>query len=311
MSQDEIIPIIQRRSESIIANAHGKLKLVYSHVMHGFAATLSNEALNDVLNDDRVAEVEEDGHVQVDAFGSLGLDRINNKDLPLYNGYNPTFDNSGAGVTAYVIDTGILASHEEFEGRATQEFNSADSSNVDCHGHGTHVAGTIGAKTYGVANKAKLVRVKVLSCGGGGSWSGVITGIDWVKANAKKPATAHISLVGGKSDAMNAAVKSLVNSGVTTVVAAGNHNGEVCQKSPASETSAITVASTTSADTQHSLPNWGSCIDVVVPGSDIKAPWIGSNSATRTMSGTSTAPLCMWSSGIIFWPRLKTFPKCS
>ena len=286
--QDKITEIIEEEAESATANYHGVLKQVYSNAIHGFAAKLDSDGLQCALNDPRVESVEEDGIIQINV-GSWGLDRIDDEDLPLNNSYKPTFGNGGEGVTAYIIDTGILASHEEFEDRATQEYNSAGGSNVDCNGHGTHVAGTIGAKMYGVASKAKLVGVKVLSCSGSGSYSGVIAGIDWVKANANKPATANMSLGGGKSAAVNAAVKGLVDSGVTTVVAAGNNNGDACKISPASEVSAITVGSTTKTDGRSSFSNWGACVDIFAPGSDITAPWIGSNDATRTISGTSMA----------------------
>jgi len=289
MSQAKMSRRIRKKAKRIAKDVHGNLEGVYTNSIHGFTAELSQDAVNNLLNDTRVAMVEEDGIVQVDAVGSWGLDRIDDKDLPLDGSYNPTFGNRGAGVTAYVIDTGILASHIEFEGRATQVFNSAGGPNTDCHGHGTHVAGTIGGKTYGVATKSKLVGVKVLSCTGGGTYSGVIAGINWVQKNAKKPATANLSLGGGKSASVNNAIKSLVNSGVTTVVAAGNSNRNACSYSPASEPSAITVASTTSGDTRSSFSNWGSCVDIFAPGSSIKSPWIGSNSATRTISGTSMA----------------------
>jgi len=289
MSQAKMSRRIRKQAKRIAKDVHGNLEGVYTNSIHGFTAELSQDAVNNLLNDARVAMVEEDGIVQVDAVGSWGLDRIDDKDLPLDGSYNPTFGNRGAGVTAYVIDTGILASHGEFEGRATQVFNSAGGPNTDCNGHGTHVAGTIGGKTYGVATKSKLVGVKVLSCTGGGTYSGVIAGINWVQKNAKKPATANLSLIGGKSASLNNAIKSLVNSGVTTAVAAGNANRNACSYSPASEPSAITVASTTSADTRSYFSNWGSCVDIFAPGSSIKSPWIGSNSATRTISGTSMA----------------------
>jgi len=271
------------------AQSHGEVLQVYGSALEGFAASLDGVGLHNVLNSPDVVSVEQDGYVQLNQVGSWGLDRIDNKDLPLDQSYKPTFGNAGAGVTAYIIDTGILASHKEFEGRATQEFNSAGGVNEDCNGHGTHVAGTVGAKTYGVANKVKLVGVKVLSCAGGGTWAGVIAGIDWVAANAKKPATANMSLGGSKNVALNAAVKKLVDSGVSTVVAAGNNNGDACQKSPASEVSAITVGSTTNVDARSSFSNWGTCVDIFAPGSNIKAPWIGSDTATKTISGTSMA----------------------
>jgi len=268
---------------------HGEVEQVYRSVMEGFAATLDRVGLQNVLNSPDVVGVEQDGYVELDQVRSWDLDRIDDENLPPDQSSNPTFGNSGQGVTAYVIDTGILASHVEFEGRATQEFDSTGGSNADCHGHGTHVAGTVGAKTYGVANKVKLVGVKVLSCSGKGSLSGFIAGIDWVKANAKKPATANISLGGIRSIAVNTSIKNLVTSGVTTVVVAGNNSGDMCQKSTKSELSAITVASATQANTRSSFSNWDKCVDVFAPGSGIKSPWIGSNTATKIISGTSMA----------------------
>ena len=234
---DLIEGIIQ--GDDIGAQSHGTVDQVYESVFTGFAADLDEIGLQNVLNNPNVVSVEEDGYVQLDR-ATWGLDRIDDEDLPLDGTYEPTFGNNGEGVTAYIIDTGILHTHTEFEGRATQEFNSAGGSNVDCNGHGTHVAGTVGAKTYGVAKKAKLVGVKVLSCSGGGTWSGVIAGVNWVKANAKKPATANMSLGGGKNTALNTAVKALVASGVSTVVAAGNSNRDACSYSPASEPDVVT-----------------------------------------------------------------------
>ena len=161
--------------------------------------------------------------------------------------------------------------------------------NKDCNGHGTHVAAIVGSKTYGVAKKAKLVGVKVLSCSGKGSHSGVIAGIDWVKANAKKPATVNMSLGGGKSNAMNAAVDNLINSGVSMVVTAGNSSGDACQKSPASVLSAITVSSTTITDARSSFSKGGSCVDIFTPDSGIETLDIDSGSATRSSSANSMA----------------------
>ena len=283
--EDKIRQVIQ--GGDFGASSHGEVKHIYDD---GFAANLDDTGLQNVLNSDDVTIVEEDGYVELDQVKSWGLDRIDDEKLPLDKSYNPAFGNNGAGVTTYVIDTGILDSHQEFEGRATQEYNSVgDGKNYDCNGHGTHVAGTIGSKNYGVANKAKLVGVKVLGCTGSGTYSGVIAGVNWVKANAKKPATANMSLGGGKSTSLNAAINALVASGVTTVVAAGNSNRDACLYSPASEPNAITVASTTSVDSRSGFSNWGTCVDIFAPGSSITAPWIGSNTAIRTISGTSMA----------------------
>jgi subtilisin family serine protease len=282
---DEII-----QGDEIGGQSHGSVDQVYDSTITGFAAELDEKGLQNVLNNTNVMSVEEDGYVQLDSV-TWGLDRIDDEDLPLDKSYEPTFGKNGEGVTAYIIDTGVLPTHTEFEDRATQEYNSVgDGKNYDCHGHGTHVAGTVGSKNYGVANKAKLVGVKVLSCAGGGTWSGVIGGVNWVAKNAKKPATANMSLGGGKNTALNAAVKALVASGVSTVVAAGNNNGNACDKSPASEPDAITVGATTNTDARASFSNWGNCVDIFAPGQTITAPWIGSsNTVLRTISGTSMA----------------------
>jgi len=289
-AEDSIRQIIAGpNGDEIGAQSHGEVEQVYKSVLEGFAATLDEVGLHNVLNSPYVASVEQDGYVQREQV-TWGLDRIDDENLPLDNSYNPTFGNDGEGVTAYIIDTGILATHDEFENRATQGFNSAaDGKDYDCHGHGTHVAGTIGSKNYGVANKVKLVGVKVLGCTGSGTWSGVIAGIDWVKTNAKKPATANLSLGGGKNDAINTAIKNLHDSGVTTVVAAGNSNANACSYSPASEPTAITVGSTTKSDARSSFSNYGTCVDIFAPGSDIASTWIGSNTALKTISGTSMA----------------------
>lgn len=262
----------------------------YSSAIHGFVAMgMSRDAAMTLAQDDRVEMVEQDRIVTLADVESWGLDRIDDPDLPLNNRYDPAFGNRGESVTAYIIDTGIMTSHEDFGGRATHGFNIAGGINSDCHGHGTHVAGTVGGTKYGVANKVDLVGVKVLNCQGAGSNAGVIAGINWVMQNARKPATANLSLGSGKSTLVNAAIKKLVDSGVTTVVAAGNSNANACNYSPASEFSAITVGSTTMTDSRSSFSNWGSCVDIFAPGSSITAPWIGGASAINTISGTSMA----------------------
>jgi subtilisin family serine protease len=199
-------------------------------------------------------------------------------------------------VTAYIIDTGILTTHTEFGGRATPGFDAVTSggSAVDCNGHGTHVSGTVGGTTYGVAKDVRLVAVRVLDCNGSGSTSGVIAGIDWVTANHATPAVANMSLGGGASTALDQAVQRSIASGVTYAIAAGNGNfigiaQDACKSSPARVPEAITVSATNSSDTKASWANYGTCVDLFAPGVSITSAWATSNTATNTISGTSMA----------------------
>jgi uncharacterized membrane protein YgcG len=222
---------------------------------------------------------------------SWGLDRIDQRSLPLNSRYISNF--SGAGVNAYVIDTGVLSSHSEFGSRVVSGFSSvADGRGTqDCHGHGTHVAGTIAGSNYGVAPSANVVPVRVLDCAGSGSTSAVIAGIDWVVAHheAGVPAVANMSLGGSRSAALDLAVARGVADGIVFVVAAGNSNANACNYSPAAEESAITVGASTSTDTRASYSNFGSCVDIFAPGSNITSAWYTSTTATNTISGTSMA----------------------
>ena len=220
-----------------------------------------------------------------------GLDRIDQRALPLNNQFSRAY--IGSGVTAYIIDTGVLSTHTEFGGRVLSGFSSVSDANgtQDCSGHGTHVAGTVGGSNYGVAPGVAIVPVRVLDCSGSGSTSAVIAGIDWVVANhaAGTPAVANMSLGGGRSSALDIAVRSAVADGVVFVVAAGNSTANACQSSPAGEPLAITVGATTSADARSSFSNYGSCVDVFAPGSSITSAWYTSTTASNTISGTSMA----------------------
>jgi subtilisin family serine protease len=220
-----------------------------------------------------------------------GLDRIDQRALPLNNQFSRAY--TGSGVTAYIIDTGVLSTHTEFGGRVLSGFSSVSDANgtEDCNGHGTHVAGTVGGSNYGVAPGVAIVPVRVLDCSGSGSTSAVIAGIDWVIANhvAGTPAVANMSLGGGRSSALDIAVRSAVADGVVFVVAAGNSTANACQSSPAGEPLAITVGATTSADARSSFSNYGSCVDVFAPGSSITSAWYTSTTASNTISGTSMA----------------------
>jgi subtilisin family serine protease len=215
------------------------------------------------------------------------LDRIDQRDLPLNTTYN--YNNTGADVRAYIIDTGIRTTHNEFGGRATWGTNTAGGPDDDCHGHGTHVAGTVGGSTYGVAKGVSLVAVKVLNCAGSGTTTGVISGINWVAANGIEPAVANMSLGGGASTALDNAVNNAVASGITFAVAAGNSSADACNYSPARAGNAITVGATTSTDARASYSNFGGCVDIFAPGSGITSAWKNSNSAKKTISGTSMA----------------------
>ena len=266
---------------------------VYSAALRGFSASMSDADARALANDAEVAFVEQDQVVHADVTQSgatWGLDRIDERAIsPTVNEYSYT--NTGAGVTAYIVDTGILLTHSDFGSRASKGFDAvtASGSAVDCNGHGTHVAGTVGGTTYGVAKAVALVAVRVLDCSGSGSTSGVIAGIDWVQQNAVKPAVANMSLGGSASTALDNAVSAAVASGVTFVVAAGNSNRDACNYSPARTGTAITVGATTSTDARASYSNFGRCLDIFAPGSGITSAWYTGDAAINTISGTSMA----------------------
>jgi len=242
--------------------------------------------------DPAVRFVEEDSVVEASATqtnATWGLDRIDQTDRPLSGTY--TYTSTGSGVNAYIIDTGIRRTHTQFGGRAFVGFDAiGDGRNTtDCNGHGTHVSGTVGGSTYGVAKSVRLYAVRVLNCSGSGSTSGVIAGIDWVTANHIKPAVANMSLGGGASTSLDNAVRNSIAAGVTYAVAAGNSNANAGNYSPSRVAEAITVGSTTSTDARSSFSNYGSVVDIFAPGSSITSAWHTSNTATRTISGTSMA----------------------
>ncbi len=276
---------------SELANSHrGKIKHVYQHALNGFAVEMSAEDAERLSQDFRVKFVEEDGTVTADATQSnppWGLDRIDQRNLPLNAIY--TFNWTGAGVRAYIIDTGIRTAHTQFGGRASNVFDAFGGNGQDCNGHGTHVAGTVGGSTFGVAKSALLRGVRVLNCSGSGSNSGVIAGVDFVRLNHIAPAVANMSLGGGASSALDTAVNNLHNANVTIAVAAGNSNANACNSSPARAANAITVGSTTTSDARSSFSNFGTCLDIFAPGSGILSAWVTSNTATATLSGTSMA----------------------
>ncbi|MGA0186289.1 MAG: S8 family serine peptidase, partial [Ilumatobacteraceae bacterium] len=267
---------------------------VYTEALNGFAAELTEDDAERIAKDPRVESVEQDSVVVLQADQTSppwGLDRIDQRLVPLNSRYS--YNETGSGVTAYVIDTGIRGDHVDFGGRVTSGYTAIRDSygTTDCHGHGTHVAGTIGGATWGVAKGVSLVAIRVLSCSGSGATSGVIAGIDWAVANhaAGTPAVANLSLGGSRNTAMNAAIARGVADGITMVVAAGNSNADACRYSPASEPTAITVGATGSTDIRASFSNYGTCVDLFAPGVSIVSAWRTSSTAIRSLSGTSMA----------------------
>lgn len=270
--------------------ADGELLYEYAHALRGFAARLPAEALAGVRSNPWVEYIEEDQVVTVvgtQTNATWGLDRVDQRDRPLNGTY--TWTPTGSGVRAYIIDTGIRTSHDDFGGRAYAGYDAFGGSAQDCNGHGTHVAGTVGGSTWGVAKSVTLVAVRVLDCNGSGTISGVIAGVDWVTANRVRPAVANMSLGGGASSSLDNAVQNSINAGVTYAVAAGNSSANACNYSPARVDAALTVGSTTSSDSRSSFSNYGSCVDLFAPGSSITSAWHSSNTATNTISGTSMA----------------------
>jgi len=270
----------------------GTVHFRYGTALIGFAATLPAASLDGIRRNPNVDYVVADGEataIATQTSATWGIDRIDQRALPLSTTYN--YDQTGAGVRAYILDTGIRGDHGQYAGRTAAGYTAvADGRGTeDCNGHGTHVAGTVGGTTYGVAKGVTIVPVRVLDCRGSGTWSGVIAGIDWVAANAVKPAVANMSLGGGVNSALNAAVTNAVGQGVVFVVAGGNENTDACTRSPASTPAAITVGATTSSDARASYSNYGSCLDIFAPGSSITSAWYTSSTAINTISGTSMA----------------------
>jgi subtilisin family serine protease len=280
-------------ASSLVAALGGELRFVYDAALSGFAARLSPAALDALRRDPRVAYIEPDQLVHTLAtqtpVPSWGLDRIDQRNLPLNNRY--TWNASAVNVHVYIIDTGIRITHTNFGGRASHGFDAIDGRLPadDCHGHGTHVAGIVGSTSYGVAKQVRLHAVRVLDCGGTGTVSQVVAGINWVTANAVKPAVANMSLGGLGSAALDQAVANSVNAGIVHVVAAGNSNTDACGFSPARAPLAVTVGSADIADRRSSSSNVGPCVDIYAPGVSITSTWNSSNTATMTLSGTSMA----------------------
>ncbi|MFO7564331.1 MAG: S8 family peptidase [Enhygromyxa sp.] len=283
---------------AIAALVGAKPDFVYENAISGFAGALNKGQLRALERHPGVKHIEPDQVVttqelETQSSATWGLDRIDQRDLPLNGTY--TYEQTGSGVDVYVIDTGIHTTHTEFGGRAqfgADFIDPDDPMKGDCNGHGTHVAATIAGATYGVAKEANVFGVRVLDCQGRGTWSQVISGVDWVKdqhADSTNPAIANMSLGGGGSTVVDDAVKKLIASGVTVVVAAGNSSNDACNFSPARVPEAITVASTNQSDQRSTFSNRGPCVDIFAPGEGILSAAHTSNTATATKSGTSMA----------------------
>jgi subtilisin family serine protease len=272
-----------------VAPLGGSVDQVFTRAINGAEITLPVPALGSLLDLPGVLSVEPNGVMRASQTNPpWGLDRTDQRNLPLSATYDYT--STGSGVRAYVIDTGIRTTHVDFGGRAASGFDAIDGGTADdCHGHGTHVAGTIGGSTYGVAKNVSLVAVRVLNCEGSGTNAQVIGGIDWAIGNhaAGQPAVANMSLGGAANSAIDTAIRNLHNDGVTVVVAAGNETTDACTKSPARVAEALTVAASGANDAMASFSNGGTCVDLFAPGVNVLSAWSTSDTATNTISGTS------------------------
>jgi len=285
-------------SAATLAGRHGgSVVRTYHTALRGFELKATATQAARIAANPNVAYVEQNHTVRALETQtnppSWGLDRIDQRNLPLNQSY--TFPNRANSVRAYIVDTGIRTTHNEFGGRATSGYDAVDGGTADdCNGHGTHVAGTVGGASYGVAKSVQLVAVRVLNCSGQGTNAQVVGGIDWVAANAVRPAVANMSLGGGANTAIDNAVNNAINRGITFAIASGNgdllgNRQNACNYSPARVPAAITVGATQSNDAAASFSNYGTCVDILAPGVSITSAWYSSNTATNTISGTSMA----------------------
>lgn len=296
---------------STVRNLKGSaVRHTYQRGVKGLAVELSDVDAQTLSRDARVQFIEEDAVVSA-ADVPWGLDRVDQRSMPLDNTFTP--GGTAAGVTVYVVDTGILASHSDFGGRVAAGFNAVgdDGGTSDCNGHGTAIAGVIGGSTFGVAKSATLVPVRALGCDGSGSISSLLAAVDWILSDHlanNSPALVNMSLGGDPSSALDSAVFNLVTAGMTTVVAAGNNNVDACTISPARVGAALTVGASTMADNRASFSNYGSCVDLFAPGANIQSDWYSDDTSSIVASGTSmSAPFVSGTAALL----LEKFPAAT
>lgn len=301
-------------ARAVAALAKAQPDYVYSAVLNGFAAELTDGQLNALQRSPWVDYIEPDQTVTINSVQNMdangdpwGLDRIDQRNLPLSKTY--TYNYAAATVSAYIIDTGIQANHPEFGTRAASVYDALGGTGADCNGHGTHLAGTIGGKTYGVAKQVKLRGMRVLNCSGSGSFATVIAALDWLRANAQKPAVAVLALGGPKNLSVNTAVTNLANSGVFVAVSGGSSNSDACNYSPASAPEAYTAISSSKTDARHTASNYGPCVDGYAPGILIKSAWL--NSTASTISGTSMAAAHVAGAGALYKSKFGDAPSAT
>jgi len=292
-------PVTDRLLNSINFNQQfqGKIKFIYQHAFQGIAVQIPQNVEQEFVRilklNPTVSLIEKDqvfkSNATTQTNATWGLDRSDQRNLPLNSTYNA--DGNAQGVPVYVVDTGVLASHQDFAGRVKAGYTAVSDGNgtTDCNGHGTHVAGTIAGTKYGIAKSASIIPVRVLDCNGSGTTSTVIAGLDWVASQNPRNAVVNLSLGGGTSTALDDAINRVVNKDIVVVVAAGNNNADACNYSPSRVPAAITVGATTNQDQRANYSNYGKCLDVFAPGSNITSDWYSSNTATATASGTSMA----------------------